>query len=65
MPTVPPTYDVMVKKTTKFYGQIQTDDPAKINQIGKDMVKNSDPKMVQYDDSYSVKSEPFDPDAIP
>lgn len=65
MPTVPPTYDVMVRKTTKYYGQVQTDDPLKIPQLAKDMVKNADQRMVEYDVAFAVKSEPFDPDGIP
>jgi len=55
----------MVKRTHKFYGQVQSDDPLKVANLAKSMLQAGDPKLVEYDVTYSVKSEPFDPDLIP
>lgn len=74
MAALPPLYNVMVKRTHKFAVTVQTDDPAKIQDLAKDAVKTGKAQQdgndtasvpIEYDVNYVVKSEVYDPDAIP
>jgi hypothetical protein len=57
-------YDVMLKRTHKFSMQVKTDDPLKVPDIAKQMVKDGSVSAVEYDVAFVVRQMVVNPDAI-